>query len=146
MLKGCVRHFALVIMFFLFSVWPTYAVQVPAGLHSCSSLAECLKLLDAVASTAGPGMGPEEEDIRGILKKFGEPAKHELLRRAVGNKIGWRHLAGAILWGWGALDPFRCSGASFSSPQRPRRLASKTARRNRHPRSNTSLGRRPSQG
>jgi HEAT repeat protein len=105
MLKGCVRHFALVIMFFLLSVWPTYAVQVPGGLHSCSSLAECLKLLDAVAFTAGPGMGPEEEDIRGILKQFGEPAKHELLRRAVGNKIGWRHLAGAILWGWGAWTP-----------------------------------------
>src|SRR6266576_6832687 len=78
MLKGCVRHFALVIMFFLLSVWPTYAAQGPAGLHSCSSLAECLKSLEGAASTAGPGMGPEEEDIRGILKQFGEPAKHEL--------------------------------------------------------------------
>lgn len=74
-------------------------------MHSCTSLAECLKSLDSVASTAGPGMGPEEEEIRGILQQFGEPAKHELLRRAAGNDRGWRHLAGAILWAWGAWTP-----------------------------------------
>lgn len=50
-------------------------------------------------------MGPEEEEIGGILQQFGEPAKHELLRRAAGNDRGWRHLAGAILWGWGAWTP-----------------------------------------
>jgi len=50
-------------------------------------------------------MGPEEEEIRGILQQFGEPAKHELLRRAAGNNRGWRHLAGAILWAWGSWSP-----------------------------------------
>ena len=58
-----------------------------------------------MASTAGPEIGPEEEEIRGILKQFGEPAKHELLRRAAGNDCGWRHLARAILWGWGPWMP-----------------------------------------
>src|SRR5258708_1570858 len=50
-------------------------------------------------------MGPEEEEIRGVLKQFGEPAKHELLRRATGDDRGWRHLAGAILWGWDSWTP-----------------------------------------
>jgi HEAT repeat protein len=89
----------------LISVWPADAVQIPAGIHSCPSLDECLKLLDGAASTAGSGMGPEEEEIRGILQQFGEPAKHELLRRAAGNDRGWRNLAGAILWGWGTWTP-----------------------------------------
>jgi HEAT repeat protein len=89
----------------LLSFWPSDAVQIPPGMHSCASLAECLKLLDSVASTAGPEMGPKEEEIRGILKQFGEPAKHELLRRAAGNDRGWRHLAGAILWGWESWTP-----------------------------------------
>lgn len=92
-------------MLLLLSVCPTGAVQIPAGMHTCSSLAECLKLLDGVASTAGPGMGPEEEEIRQVLKQFGEPAKHELLRRAAGTDRGWRDLAGAILWGWDSWTP-----------------------------------------
>jgi len=96
-----VKLITLLLLFF----WPSDAVQIPAGMHSCASLAECLKILDEVASAAGPGMGPEEEEIRGLLKQFGEPAKHELLRRAAGNNIGWRHLAGAILWGWGSWTP-----------------------------------------
>jgi HEAT repeat protein len=105
MLKRRARYLAWLIMLLLLSIRPIDAVQIPAGMHSCASLAECMKLLDCVASRAGPGMGPAEEDIRGILKQFGEPAKHELLRRAAGNDRGWRHLAGAILWGWGSWTP-----------------------------------------
>jgi len=100
-----VRRFAWLIVLSVLFVWPTNAVQVPPGMHRCTSLAACLKLLDNVVSTAGPAMGPEEEEIRGILQQFGEPAKQELLRRAAGNDPGWRHLAGAILWGWGAWTP-----------------------------------------
>lgn len=105
MLRRRVGYFAWVITLLLLSVSSTDAVQIPARLHSCSSLAECLKLLDGVTSTAGPGMGPEEEEIRGVLKQFGEPAKHELLGRATGDDRGWRHLAGAILWGWDSWTP-----------------------------------------
>jgi len=105
MLTWRVRCLAWLTMLLLLSVCPTGAVQIPAGMHTCSSLAECLKLLDGVASTAGPGMGPEEEEIRQVLKQFGEPAKHELLRRAAGTDRGWRDLAGAILWGWDSWTP-----------------------------------------
>jgi len=105
MLTWRVRCLAWLTMLLLLSDCPTGAVQIPAGMHTCSSLTECLKLLDGVASTAGPGMGPEEEEIRQVLRQFGEPAKHELLRRAAGTDRGWRDLAGAILWGWDSWTP-----------------------------------------
>jgi HEAT repeat protein len=74
-------------------------------MQSCTPLAECMKLLDGSAPKADGGMGPEEVEIRRILKKFGEPAKRELLRRAAGNDPGLRNLTGAILEGWGAWTP-----------------------------------------
>ena len=85
---------------------PTCAtVKIPAGMHTCAPLAECLKLLDGVASEADGGIGPEEVEIKGILQKFGEPAKQELLRRTAGNNRGWRNLASAILADWGNWSP-----------------------------------------
>jgi HEAT repeat protein len=64
-----------------------------------------MRLLDSVAQNADGGIGPEEVEIRGILQKFGEPAKLELLRRAAGNNRGWRNLAAAILDDWGNWSP-----------------------------------------
>jgi HEAT repeat protein len=105
MLRRRVRYFGSLILVLLAFVRPTSAGQIPAGMRTCAPLADCMKLLDGVAAKANGGIGPEEVEIRGILQKFGEPAKQELLRRAVGNNRGWRNLAGAILEGWGSWFP-----------------------------------------
>ncbi len=106
MLGRCARHFSWLILLFLSFVRPTGATtKIPAGIRKCTPLAECMKLLDSVASESDGGIGPEEIEIRGILQRFGEPAKQELLRRAAGNNRGWRNLAGAILEGWGSWFP-----------------------------------------
>jgi hypothetical protein len=39
------------------------------------------------------------------LRRFGEPAKQELLRRATGAHPGWRNIAGAILMYWRDWSP-----------------------------------------
>ena len=70
MFKRLGRYLASLIMLLPVSVWPARAVQMPPGIHSCASHAACLKLLDRVAPTAGPGMGPEENEIREILQQI----------------------------------------------------------------------------
>lgn len=103
----------------LLSVWPGQAAQLPPGMHSCPSLDACLKLLNGVASTADGGIGPNEEAARGILQRFGDPAKRELLRRAAGNDAGWRNFAGAILadgWSWGPSDIPELRSALLKDP------------------------------
>ena len=106
MLRRGVRRLGCLIALLSSFARPTCAtVSIPAGMRTCAPLAECFKLLDGVASEADGGIGPEEVEIKGILQKFGEPAKQELLRRTAGNKRGWRNLAGAILADWGNWSP-----------------------------------------
>ena len=107
-LRTCYAALPLQVLFVvLLSVWPGQAAQLPPGMHSCPSLNACLKLMDGVASAADGAIGPRETELRGILQRFGDPAKHELWLRAAGNAVGWRNLAGAILadgWSWTPSD------------------------------------------
>jgi len=78
------------------------AIPVPKGLDSCSSLSACLTLLDEVVPKQDDGEGSNGDVLAANLRRFGEPAKQELLRRASGNNPGWRNVAGAILANWDA--------------------------------------------
>lgn len=78
------------------------AIQVPPGLETCEPLSACLSLLDKVVPERDDGDGSNGDVLARSLRRFGEPAKQELLRRAVGSNPGWRNVAGAILANWGA--------------------------------------------
>jgi HEAT repeat protein len=75
-------------------------------LEGCPTLQACLAILDAVVPardchcTNGAGLVIAEK-----LRRFDEPAKQELLRRAAGTHPGWRNLAGDVLSHWGAWSP-----------------------------------------
>jgi HEAT repeat protein len=77
------------------------AIPVPKGLDTCALLSACLTLLDRVVPAQDDGEGSNSAILARDLRRFGEPAKQELLRRAVGNHAGWRNVAGAILADWG---------------------------------------------
>lgn len=81
------------------------AIQVPRGLDTCASLSACLSLLDTVVPKEDDGEGSNGEVMARDLRRFGEPAKQELLRRAVGSNSGWRNVSGAILANWGSWTP-----------------------------------------
>lgn len=73
-------------------------------LQGCPTLPACLAILDAFVFPGSyvnqvRGAGTE---IAGNFLRFGEPAKHELLRRAAGDHVDRRNLASAILAAWGA--------------------------------------------
>ncbi len=76
------------------------AYSIPSGFNECRSLDACLRSLDSRAATSDGSTGPDEELIARKLSAFGEPAKHELLRRAAGDDAGWRNLSGAVLANW----------------------------------------------
>jgi hypothetical protein len=76
------------------------AIPVPRGLDTCPTLQACLGLLDKVVPLQDDGEGSNSEVLARDLQRFGEPAKQELLRRAVGTHAGWRNVAGAILADW----------------------------------------------
>lgn len=108
-----------VLLVVLLSAWPGRGAQLPPGMHSCPSITACLKLLDGVASPADGSIGPREKELRGILQQFGDSARHELLRRAAGNDVGWRNLAGAILadgWSWAPADVPELRSALLKDP------------------------------
>ena len=77
------------------------AIPVPKGLDTCAPLSACLTLLDRVVPAQDDGEGSNSDILARDLRRFGEPAKQELLRRAVGSHAGWRNVAGAILADWG---------------------------------------------
>jgi HEAT repeat protein len=60
--------------------------------------------LDKVVPERDDGEGSNGDVLARDLRRFGEPAKQELLRRAVGSKPGWRNVAGAILADWGSWN------------------------------------------
>jgi HEAT repeat protein len=79
-------------------------LKLARQLEGCPTLPECLAILDAfvfpgtyVNQVRGAGT-----EIAGNFLRFGEPAKHELLRRAGGDHLHRRNLASAILAAWGA--------------------------------------------
>ena len=84
-----------------------FAMKVPRGMDRCPSLDACLQLLDKVVPAYDDGEGSNSEVLAKNLLRFGDTAKHELLRRAAGTQPGWRNVASAILseWPtWGASD------------------------------------------
>ena len=88
-----------VAIFFLLTL-SAGAIPVPRGLDTCPTLKACLDLLDRVVPRQDDGEGSNSEVLARDLQRFGEPAKQELLRRAVGTHAGWRNVAGAILADW----------------------------------------------
>ena len=75
-------------------------------LSRCRDLPMCLAVLDdfvpSLSSGAESGVGPTIADR---LKRFGDTAKRELLRRATSADPGWPNLAGDILSYWGGWSP-----------------------------------------
>jgi hypothetical protein len=78
------------------------AIQVPKGLDTCPNLSACLAVLDKAVPLQDDGEGSNGEVLARYLRRFGEPAKQELLRRSIGTHPGWRNVAGAILADWGS--------------------------------------------
>jgi len=94
----CRAYFAIVLLLFAKAAG---AIPVPKGLDTCAPLSACLTLLDKVVPAQDDGEGSNSAILARDLRRFGEPAKQELLRRAVGSHAGWRNVAGAILADWG---------------------------------------------
>ncbi len=75
-------------------------------LDRCQDLAACLAVLDDFVPSLSPGQASGEgPTIAYSLKRFGETAKQELLRRAASADPGWPNLAGDILSYWGGWSP-----------------------------------------
>ena len=89
----------------LLSVSSANAIKVPPGMDHCPSLQACMKLLETVVPNVDDGEGSNAEILAHDLARFGEPAKQELLNKAVGPHAGWRNVAGAILWAWSSWNP-----------------------------------------
>jgi HEAT repeat protein len=94
----CRAYLAIVLLLFAKAAG---AIPVPKGLDTCAPLSACLTLLDKVVPAQDDGEGSNSAILARDLRRFGEPAKQELLRRAVGSHAGWRNVAGAILADWG---------------------------------------------
>lgn len=75
-----------------------------AKMVGCTTLKACVKIIDANLVDRDDGrIYGDEADVAGELIRFGEPAKKEVLRRAVGEHAGWRNLAGDVLALWPEL-------------------------------------------
>ena len=84
---------------------PLSAIKVPPGLDSCSTLEACLRVLDRVVPAYDNGEGSNADILADKLRRFGNSAKYELLKRASGDHPGWRNVAGAILSEWRSWTP-----------------------------------------
>jgi HEAT repeat protein len=84
---------------------PVMAIEVPRGLDDCPSLEACLQLIDQVVPAHDSGEGSNAIVLANKLRRFGDSAKHELLKRATGDNPGWRNVAGAILSEWHSWTP-----------------------------------------
>jgi hypothetical protein len=103
--KQTLIGFVLCLAFWFPGTQRLEAYSIPPNFSAYRSLDVCLRSLDSVASTADGSIGPDEEAFARKLSTFGEPAKHELLRRAAGNDAKWRNLSGAILANWKTWSP-----------------------------------------
>lgn len=86
-------------------VQPLSAIKVPPDLGKCPSLEACLKVLDRVVPADDDGEGSNADILANKLRRFGDSAKQELLKRAAGDHPGWRNVAGAILSEWHSWTP-----------------------------------------
>ncbi len=91
-------------LLFLLATSSAFAMKVPQGMDRCPSLDVCLQLLDKVVPANDDGEGSNSEVLAKDLLRFGDAAKRELLRRAVGTHPGWRNVASAILSEWPTWD------------------------------------------
>ncbi len=74
--------------------------------EDCRTLNECLKAMDADAHSRSHGGSYARDDAyRAKLETFGEPAKHELLKRAASEDRAWSDLANSVLEKWEPLGP-----------------------------------------
>jgi HEAT repeat protein len=93
-----------------FAFWVTAALaqppELPSQFANCQTLQACMRALDGVAPSRQSGAGSPSLDRQFAerLETFGEPAKHELLKRAAGQDKGWRELAGWLLMYWRSFD------------------------------------------
>jgi len=85
----CRAYLAIVVLLFAKAAG---AIPVPKGLDTCAPLSACLTLLDKVVPAQDDGEGSNSLILARDLRRFGEPAKQELLRRAVGSHAGWRNI------------------------------------------------------
>jgi HEAT repeat protein len=83
-------------------VRPACAIEVPRGLDTCPSLSACVSLLDKAVPEHDNGEGSDGDVLARDFRRFGEPARQEFLKRAVGNSPAWRNVAGVILANWGS--------------------------------------------
>jgi HEAT repeat protein len=75
-------------------------------LEGCPVLPACLTILDAFVPPRDDGRHSNAaKAIADNLRRFGESARQELLRRAAGVHPGWRNLASDILSYWGGWSP-----------------------------------------
>jgi len=89
----------------LLLVWPGSAIEVPRDLDDCQSLEACLQIIDRIVPAENDGEGSNAAVLANKLRRFGDPAKHELLKRTIGHHPGWRNVAGAILSEWHSWTP-----------------------------------------
>ncbi len=108
-MKAYTQHaliaFVLCLGFWFSGAQRLVAYSIPPSFSACRSLEICLRSLDQIASTSDGSIGPDEEAFTRKLSTFGEPAKRELLKRAVGDDAKWRNLSGALLANWKTWSP-----------------------------------------
>jgi len=86
-------------------VIPMFARSLPQEFAACSSLNACIRVLDEVAPSHDGGSDLDAAEAYKVLHRFGDPAKHELLKKAAGKDPGWRNFAGAVLAKWKEWNP-----------------------------------------
>jgi HEAT repeat protein len=101
-------HKFLVALFCCFAAGVAVAEspQMPSQFAKCEVLDDCLHALDMPAAQRADGSSSDLDAGFAVrLEQFGQPAKRELLKRAVGEDRGWRNLSGAILMHWQSFEP-----------------------------------------
>ena len=116
------------------------AIKVPPGLDRCRSLQACMRLLETVVPDVDDGEGSNAAILARDLARFGEPAKRELLDRAVGPQPGWRNVAGAILGEWKSWDASDVAKLREALRKDPGGLGGAAARENWYAGSDSGVG------
>lgn len=99
------KQFSYFMVLLLLTTASAHDIKVPRSMDSCTSLEACMAIMDKIVPAESDGSDSGGKVLATKLKRFGDPAKHELLKRAAGDHCGWRNLAGAILIYWGAWEP-----------------------------------------
>jgi HEAT repeat protein len=99
------RFFGFLLLVVSLAAHPASAIKVPRGIDSCPTLDACLALLNNVNPTNDVWDIDNSNILARGLSRFGDSAKHELLKRAVGSDPGWRSTAAGILGEWKTWEP-----------------------------------------